>query len=114
MRVTSKAGTELVCPLGEFPAISEYGFVDEPGRWDHWPSGFVLTFPNESQASGQIVIDATNDFEPSDLNGRTSSEVVADLVHGARVQPKVLRAHEGLAGQLQQNSAEAQPTAYQA
>jgi predicted dinucleotide-binding enzyme len=35
--------------------------------------------------NGQIVIDATNDFEPSDLNGRTSSEVVADLVRGARV-----------------------------
>jgi 8-hydroxy-5-deazaflavin:NADPH oxidoreductase len=35
--------------------------------------------------SGQIVIDATNDFEPSDLNGRTSSEVVADLVRGAHV-----------------------------
>ncbi|HEY2600379.1 MAG TPA: NAD(P)-binding domain-containing protein [Thermoleophilaceae bacterium] len=35
--------------------------------------------------SGQIVIDATNDFEPSDLDGRTSSEVVADLVRGARV-----------------------------
>ena len=47
MRVTSKAGTDLRCPLGEFPAIAEYGFVDEPGRWDHWPSGFALTFPNE-------------------------------------------------------------------
>jgi 8-hydroxy-5-deazaflavin:NADPH oxidoreductase len=35
--------------------------------------------------SGQTVIDATNDFEPRDLNGRTSSEVVADLVRGARV-----------------------------
>lgn len=35
--------------------------------------------------SGQIVIDATNDFDPSDLNGKTSSEVVADLVRGARV-----------------------------
>jgi 8-hydroxy-5-deazaflavin:NADPH oxidoreductase len=35
--------------------------------------------------SGQIVIDATNDFDPSDLNGRTSSEVVADVVRGARV-----------------------------
>jgi len=35
--------------------------------------------------SGQIVIDATNDFDPSDLNGRTSSEVVAGLVRGARV-----------------------------
>ena len=30
--------------------------------------------------TGQIVIDAMNDFDPSDLNGRTSSEVVADLV----------------------------------
>jgi predicted dinucleotide-binding enzyme len=35
--------------------------------------------------SGQIVMDATNDFEPSDLNGRTTSEVVADIVRGARV-----------------------------
>jgi len=37
--------------------ISEYGFVDEPGRWDHWPSGFLFTFPNEGGASGTIVID---------------------------------------------------------
>jgi predicted dinucleotide-binding enzyme len=35
--------------------------------------------------NGQILIDATNDFDPSDLHGRTSSEVVADLVRGARV-----------------------------
>lgn len=35
--------------------------------------------------AGQIVIDPTNDFDPSDLNGRTSSEVVADLVSPARV-----------------------------
>ena len=33
----------------------------------------------------QIVIDATNDFDASDLNGRTSSEVVADLVQPAPV-----------------------------
>ncbi len=35
--------------------------------------------------TGQVVIDATNDFDPSDLNGRTSSEVVADLVSPAQV-----------------------------
>jgi 8-hydroxy-5-deazaflavin:NADPH oxidoreductase len=35
--------------------------------------------------SGRIVIDPTNDFDPSDLNGRTSSEVVADLVAPAPV-----------------------------
>jgi 8-hydroxy-5-deazaflavin:NADPH oxidoreductase len=33
----------------------------------------------------QVVIDAMNDFDPSDLNGRTSSEIVADLVAPARV-----------------------------
>jgi hypothetical protein len=35
--------------------------------------------------NGQIVIDATNDFDPRDLDGRTSSEVVADLVSNAPV-----------------------------
>jgi hypothetical protein len=34
---------------------------------------------------GRILIDPTNDFDPSDLNGRTSSEIVADLVIPARV-----------------------------
>jgi 8-hydroxy-5-deazaflavin:NADPH oxidoreductase len=35
--------------------------------------------------SGQVVIDATNDWAADDLQGRTSSELVADLVPGARV-----------------------------
>jgi len=34
---------------------------------------------------GRIVIDPTNDFEPSDLDGHTSSEVVAEFVAPARV-----------------------------
>jgi predicted dinucleotide-binding enzyme len=34
---------------------------------------------------GRVVIDPTNDFDPSDLQGRTSSEAVADLVAPARV-----------------------------
>ena len=57
MHITSAAGTDLRCPLGEFPVIQEYGFVDAPGRWDHWPSGFVLTWPNERQTEGTLVID---------------------------------------------------------
>jgi predicted dinucleotide-binding enzyme len=35
--------------------------------------------------NGQIVIDATNDWDAGDLESRTSSEIVADLVGGARV-----------------------------
>lgn len=57
MHVTSAAGTDLRCPLGEYPAIQEYGFVDEPGRWDHWPSGFALTWPNERVSTGKVVLD---------------------------------------------------------
>ncbi|MBD8541813.1 2,5-dihydroxypyridine 5,6-dioxygenase [Oxalobacteraceae sp. CFBP 8761] len=57
MHITSAAGTDLRCQLGEFPVIQEYGFVDAPGRWDHWPSGFVLTWPNERQTEGTLVID---------------------------------------------------------
>jgi predicted dinucleotide-binding enzyme len=34
---------------------------------------------------GQAVMDATNAFEPVDLGGRTSSEIVAELVPGARL-----------------------------
>ncbi|CAM4215368.1 2,5-dihydroxypyridine 5,6-dioxygenase [Bordetella tumbae] len=57
MHITSHAGTDLRCQLGEFPVICEYGFVDRPGRWDHWPSGFVLTWPNEGQSQGTVVLD---------------------------------------------------------
>jgi 2,5-dihydroxypyridine 5,6-dioxygenase len=57
MHITSAAGTDLRCPLGAYPVLKEYGFVDEPGRWDHWPSGFILTWPNEGQTNGRIVID---------------------------------------------------------
>jgi predicted dinucleotide-binding enzyme len=35
--------------------------------------------------NGQVVIDATNDWPADDLQGRTSSEIVAGLVTGARV-----------------------------
>jgi 8-hydroxy-5-deazaflavin:NADPH oxidoreductase len=35
--------------------------------------------------NSQVVIDATNDWSAGDLQGRTSSELVADLVVGARL-----------------------------
>lgn len=57
MHVTSAAGTDLILPLGQYPVVCEYGFVDEPGRWDHWPSGFLFTWPNEGAAQGRIVLD---------------------------------------------------------
>jgi predicted dinucleotide-binding enzyme len=49
------------------------------------PWGRVPEAVEGLQWNGQTVIDATNDFDGRDLNGRTSSELVADLVPGARV-----------------------------
>lgn len=57
MHVRSSAGTDVRFPLGQYPVIQEYGFVDQPGRWDHWPSGFLFTWPNEGEANGRIVLD---------------------------------------------------------
>lgn len=57
MHVTSAAGTDFYAPLGEFPAMCQYGFADEPGHWDQWPGVFVFTFPNEAGASGTVVLD---------------------------------------------------------
>lgn len=54
--VTSKAGTTVTFDVGSYPLLIEYGFSEEPGRWDHWPSGFLATWPNEKSASGRIVI----------------------------------------------------------
>ncbi len=86
MLVTSKAGTELRCPLGEFPVISEYGFVDEPGRWDHWPSGFVLTFPNEGGASGRIVIDRGDILLPQKSYVSERIELTVENGYATRIE----------------------------
>jgi 8-hydroxy-5-deazaflavin:NADPH oxidoreductase len=49
------------------------------------PWGRVAEAVRGLQWQDQVAIDATNDFDASDLDGRTSSELVADLVPGARV-----------------------------
>lgn len=57
MRVTSPAGTDLSVKLGTYATLPEYGFADAPGHWDHWPSGFISTWPRDGSANGRVVID---------------------------------------------------------
>jgi 8-hydroxy-5-deazaflavin:NADPH oxidoreductase len=52
--------------------------------------------------SGQTVIDATNDWGAADLNGRTSSEIVADLVSARVVKAANTLGAEVLASNPQQ------------
>lgn len=55
LRVTSSAGTDVTYELGAYPVLSEYGYTDEPGRWDLWPSGFVLTSGADDGVNGRVV-----------------------------------------------------------
>lgn len=86
MHVVSAAGTDLRCPLGEFPAISEYGFVDQPGRWDHWPSGFVLTWPNEGGARGRIVLDRGDILLPQKSYVTDRIELTVENGYATRIE----------------------------
>ncbi len=56
LRVTSQAGTDFEMQIGQYPVITQYGYTDTPGRWDHWPSAFLYTWPNEGSTRGRIVM----------------------------------------------------------
>ncbi|MFW2851151.1 2,5-dihydroxypyridine 5,6-dioxygenase [Sphingomonas sp. TX0543] len=56
MHITSPHGTDVVYTLGTYPTVTEYACTDQPGRWDHWPSGFVFTGGNDDGVDGQIVV----------------------------------------------------------
>lgn len=56
MHITSPFGTDIRYQLGQYPVLIEYGFADEPGRWDHWPSGFLLTNGNDGGVNGKVVL----------------------------------------------------------
>ena len=90
--------TSVVSALGDGASAatvdqaSAAGIVVIAVPWDRVPDAVEGLAWN-----GQIVIDATNDFDPSDLEGRTSSEVVADLVGNA---PVVKAANTLVAGVL--------------
>jgi 8-hydroxy-5-deazaflavin:NADPH oxidoreductase len=85
----SRGPESLTAVVQEFGEGVSAGTVSDAGAADivvlavMWPDipRAVEGVPWE----GRIVLDPTNDFDPSDLNGRTSSEVVADLVAPALV-----------------------------
>ncbi len=57
MRVTSKAGTDLVIDLRGAPCGGTPGFGTTPGHVAHWPGGLCLAFPGPETVNGRIVMD---------------------------------------------------------
>jgi 2,5-dihydroxypyridine 5,6-dioxygenase len=61
IRLESDNGTEAWFDKTDAPVIEQWGFTDEPGRWDHWPGAFQYTSPTENVGEGVIVV------EPGDI-----------------------------------------------
>ena len=56
VRVVSAAGTDLTWSCGQYPVMTQWGFADEPGHFDHWGGGHIHTFPNEGSANGTVIL----------------------------------------------------------
>ncbi|MEX0923154.1 MAG: hypothetical protein WDZ84_10295 [Rhodovibrionaceae bacterium] len=61
VRVISEAGTDLSWRCGDYPVMTQWGYADEPGHFDHWGGGHIHTFPNEGSANGTVI------FQPGDI-----------------------------------------------
>jgi 2,5-dihydroxypyridine 5,6-dioxygenase len=81
LSVTSDAGTAITFDIaGDVPITRQWGFVDEPGRWDHWPSGFIACFPHDRTAQGTIVLRPGDVLIP--FNRYVRDEVRIEVVNG--------------------------------
>ncbi len=57
LRFTNPSGTDVRYKLGQYPLLIEYGFADEPGKWDHLPSCFSAATSNDGGVDGIVVMD---------------------------------------------------------
>jgi len=74
VRVQSDAGTDLTYTCGEYPVMTQWGYADEPGHFDHWGAGHIHTFPNEGSTHGTVVM------QPGDIVILPYCRYVADAV----------------------------------
>ena len=57
LRFTNSAGTDVIYNLDGKTVLTEYGYTCTPGRWDHWPGGFLATVAAENGVNGRVVMD---------------------------------------------------------
>jgi 2,5-dihydroxypyridine 5,6-dioxygenase len=80
MRITSPGGTDVTYKLGVYPTVSEYGYTDTPGRWDHWPAAFVFTGGADDGVDGTIVLSPGDVLLP--FNTYVQTPVTITIEHG--------------------------------
>jgi 2,5-dihydroxypyridine 5,6-dioxygenase len=56
LRFTNDLGSDITYRLGGKPMLTEYGYTTKPGRWDHWPGGFIASLAAEGGVDGRVVM----------------------------------------------------------
>lgn len=64
LRFTNAAGTDVTYELDGKPILTEYGYTCSPGRWDHWPGGFLATVAADKGVNGRVVMDTDDIIFP--------------------------------------------------
>jgi 2,5-dihydroxypyridine 5,6-dioxygenase len=57
MRVTSKAGTDLVVDMQGARVGGNCGYTEKPGTLAHWPGGLCAGYPRGGTVNGSVVMD---------------------------------------------------------
>jgi 2,5-dihydroxypyridine 5,6-dioxygenase len=56
-RFTNSLGTDVTYEFdGKYRPLMEYGYVAEPGRWDHWPAGLVANCARDGGVNGRVAM----------------------------------------------------------
>jgi len=82
LRFTNGAGTDITYEIDPEAVLTEYGYTATPGRWDHWPGGFLATIAHQGRVSGRVVMQAGDILYPQK---RLASEPIEFTVRDGRV-----------------------------
>ena len=87
MHVTSPAGTDVTFKLGDYPTISEYGFCEEPGRWD-------ILLPQKNYVSEKVTMQLREGFVRS-IEGDIDAALLREFMEAYKDPEAYAIAHIG-------------------
>jgi 2,5-dihydroxypyridine 5,6-dioxygenase len=96
LRISSPAGTDVTYRLGAYPVMTQYGYTDTPGRWDHFAGGFLYTGAYDDGVDGTVVINTGDILFPfmryaSDPIRLTIERGMVTRIDAAGVEGELLR-----------------------
>lgn len=56
LRIWSDAGTDATFEMGGYRTMTQYGYTDTPGRWDHMGTGQVLSQAHDGKVNGTVMV----------------------------------------------------------